>query len=179
MRPSSSISRGLGLVAVIAGLSIESVGAQPKKPDAPKVATSAEAPAPASEIEKFCVNNAAIAGNARLAWQTARLDELEAKIRQRLDALEAKKAEFVAWIRKRDEAMRQATESVVAIYARMRPDAAALQLAAMEDAMAAAVLAKLPSRTAGVILNEMESGRAARLARAMVGPDGGQDGKKS
>ena len=84
---------------------------------------------------------------------------------------EAKKAEYVAWLRKRDDAMRQAAESVVAIYARMRPDAAALQIAAMDDAMAAAILTKLPARAAGAILNEMEAGRAARLTRAMAGLD--------
>jgi len=189
MKRWSPALRGLGLVAAIgmAGLGIETVQAQPRKPEAAKAAKSAEkstaVASVASDVEKFCANNAAIVGAARLTWQAARLQELEAKVRQRIEELEAKKAEFVAWMRKRDEAMRQASESVVAIYARMRPDSAAQQLAVMEDAMAAAVLAKLPSRAAGVILNEMESGRAARLTRVMVGPDSGQesgqDGKKS
>ncbi len=176
-----AVGRRLGLVAVIgaAGLWIASVQAQPRKPEAAKAAKVAEAATPASDIEKFCGNNAAIVGDARLAWQSARLRELEARVQQKLQELEAKTAELVAWIRKRDEAAKQATESVVAIYARMRPDSAAQQLAAMDDAMAAAVLAKLPSRAAGVILNEMESGRAARLTRVMVGPDSGPDGKKS
>jgi flagellar motility protein MotE (MotC chaperone) len=167
------------IAAVVAGLAVESVRAQPKKPENVRAARGIEIATPMSDIEKFCVSNAAIAGDARLSWQTARLQELEAQVRQRLQELEAKKAEFTEWLQKRDEAMRQATDGVVAIYARMRPDAAAQQLAAMEDAMAAAVLAKLPSRTAGVILNEMEAGRAARLARVMSGPDGVQDGKKS
>lgn len=181
MSISFDVVRSLGVVAAIGvmGLAAEAVQAQPRKPETAKAAKIAEAAAPTSDIEKFCANNAAIVGDARLSWQTARLRELEAQVQQRLQELEAKKAEFVAWMRKRDEAMRQATESVVAIYARMRPDSAAQQLAAMEDAMAAAVLAKLPSRAAGVILNEMESGRAARLTRVMVGPDSGQDGKRS
>lgn len=181
MRCSSSVLRSAGLVVavVVASLAIEDARAQPKKPETAKAAKSSEIATPASDIEKFCTNNAAILGDARLSFQTARLREIEAQVRQRVEELEAKKAEFIDWMRKRDEAMRQAAEAVVAIYARMRPDAAAQQLAAMEDAMAAAILAKLPSRAAGVILNEIESGRAARLTRVMVGPDAGRDGKKS
>jgi flagellar motility protein MotE (MotC chaperone) len=45
--------------------------------------------------------------------------------------------------------------------------------------MAAALLAKLNSRNASAILNEMEPGRAARLTAAMVGPTGSADRKKS
>jgi flagellar motility protein MotE (MotC chaperone) len=184
MSVSFGFGRGLGLVAAlgVAGLAVEAVYAQPRGPETEKAVKAAkvgEAAAPASDIEKFCASNAAIVGDARLTWQTARLREVEAQVQQRLREIEAKTAELVAWMRKRDEAMRAATDSIVAIYARMRPDSAAQQLAAMEDAMAAAVLAKLPSRSAGVILNEMESGRAARLTRVMVGPDAGQDGKRS
>jgi flagellar motility protein MotE (MotC chaperone) len=181
MRWLSSVLRGVGLVVavVVASFAIGDVHAQSRKPETTKAAKSTEIVTPESDIEKFCANNAAIVGDARLSWQTARLRELETQVRQSLQELEAKKAEFVDWMRKRDEALRQATEAVVAIYARMRPDAAAQQLAAMDDAMAAAVLAKLPARAAGVILNEMEAGRAARLTRVMVGPDAEQDGKKS
>jgi flagellar motility protein MotE (MotC chaperone) len=142
-------------------------------------AKPADAKAPQTELQQFCANNAAIIGDARIGWQTSRLLELEAQIRQRIAELDAKKAEYVAWLRKRDEALKQATESVVAIYARMRPETAALQLAAMDDAMAAAILVKLSSRVAGALLNEMEVGRAARLTRMMAGPDATPDGKKS
>ena len=51
------------------------------------------------------------------------------------------------------------------IYARMRPDAAALQLAALDEETAAAVLTKLEPRTASLILNEMDPAQAARLDR--------------
>lgn len=147
-----------------------------KKVEAPK---PAEAKAPATDIQQFCANNAAIMGDAKIGWQTSRLLVLEEQIRQRLAELEAKKVEYAEWLRKREDAMRQAAESVVAIYARMRPDAAALQIAAMDDAAAAAILAKLSSRNAGAILNEMEAGRAARLTRTMSGPDSAPDRKKS
>jgi len=149
--------------------------------DEKKAATAkpTDAKAPQTELQQFCANNAAIIGDARIGWQTSRLLELEAQIRQRIAELDAKKAEYVAWLRKRDDALKQATESVVAIYARMRPEAAALQLASMDDAMAAAILTKLSSRVAGALLNEMEVGRAARLTRMMAGPDAAPDGKKS
>ncbi|WOJ88642.1 hypothetical protein RZS28_12555 [Methylocapsa polymorpha] len=149
--------------------------------DETKAATAkpADARAPQTDVQQFCANNAAIIGDARIGWQTSRLLELEAQIRRRIVELDAKKAEYVAWLRKRDDALKQATESIVAIYARMRPEAAALQLAAMDDAMAAAILTKLSSRVAGALLNEMEAGRAARLTRLMAGPDAAPDGKKS
>jgi flagellar motility protein MotE (MotC chaperone) len=154
-----------------AGASLEQKKAEATKP--------AEAKPASAELQQFCANNAAIIGDARIVWQASKLRDLEAQIRQRLAELEARKAEYVAWLHKRDEALRQATESVVAIYARIRPDAAAPQIAAMDDAMAAAILVKLSPRVAGAILNEMEVGRAARLTRMMAGPDAAPDGKKS
>ena len=153
-----------------------------KKADAAKVDVRSDAkmdPRAPSDAQQFCVNNAALLGDARLAYQTARLTEIETQIRQRLAELESKKTEYESWLRKREDVMKQAAASVVAIYAKMRPDAAALQLAAMDDPVAAAILAKLPSRAAGAILNEMEAGRAARLTRAMTGSDAASDEKKS
>ena len=55
------------------------------------------------------------------------------------------------------------------IYARMRPDAAAVQLAAMDEETASAVLTKLEPRTASLILNEMEPTQAARLTATISG----------
>jgi flagellar motility protein MotE (MotC chaperone) len=147
-----------------------------KTPAAAKVGDAKRQP---TDIQQFCVNNAAIMGDARIAWQTSKLLALEAQIKARLVELEAREAEYVVWLRKRDEAIKQAAESVVAIYGRMRPDAAALQLAAMDDSMAAAILGKLSSRSAGAILNEMEAGRAARLTNSMAGSKAVPDGKKS
>jgi flagellar motility protein MotE (MotC chaperone) len=170
--------RSLFLGAMIAAVYASTAGfcLVQKKAEAGK---AAETKATGSELQQFCSNNAAVIGDARIGWQTSRLLDLEAQIRQRLAELEARKAEYVAWLRKRDDALRQATDNVAGIYARMRPEAAALQLAAMDDAMAAAILAKISSRTAGAILNEMEVGRAAHLTRMMAGPEAASDGKKS
>ena len=144
--------------------------------------SAAAAPAgapPPSEIQRqFCLNNAASANDARIAWEGAKLAELDAKIKQRISELEAKRLDYVEWMKKRDESMKKASEDVVAIYAHMRPEAAASQLAAMNDSMAAALLAKLSPRNASAILNEMEPGRAARLTNAMVGPPPTPDNRK-
>ena len=56
----------------------------------------------------------------------------------------------------------------MAIYTKMRADAAALQLANMPDEGAAAILTKLNARNASAILSEMEAARAAQLARMMT-----------
>ena len=56
----------------------------------------------------------------------------------------------------------------------MRPDAAAVQLAALDEETAAAVLTKLEPRTASVILNEMDPARAARLTATIGGAGQGK-----
>jgi flagellar motility protein MotE (MotC chaperone) len=145
----------------------------------PPAETETAAAVISPEIRQFCTNNAASAGQARVAWEAAKLKELEVKLKQRIDELESKRAEYEEWLRKRDEAMKKAVENVVAIYAKMRPEAAALQLAVLDDATAAGVLVKLKPSSASAILNEMDPGRAARLTAAMVGSLSAADGKKS
>jgi flagellar motility protein MotE (MotC chaperone) len=155
--------------------------ASPEKPTAesvvkPKPMAAGLVP---HEIQLFCANTASAAVDARVAWQAAKLVELEAKLRQRIAEFEVKRAEYEDWLRKHDDAMKVAKDDVVAIYSRMRPDAAASQLAVMDDVMAASLLAKLNSRIASAILAEMDPGRAARIANAMVGPVNTASGKKS
>ncbi len=184
---------GLTLAAAVVALPVAAHALDAKKPDAVKAAPEKpaaspehktdqkpEGPAVLSEVQRqFCMNNAATANDERLAWQVGKIAALESSIKQRIGELEAKRAEYVEWLKKRDEAMKNAEEGVVAIYAKMRPDAAASQLAAMDDVMASAVLSKLNPRTASAILAEMEPGRAARLTSAMVGPPPSPDKKKS
>jgi flagellar motility protein MotE (MotC chaperone) len=136
------------------------------------------APVP-HEIQQFCSNIANSAADARVAWQAARLIELNAKLKRRIAEFDVKRAEFEDWLHKHDEAMKQAKDDIVAIYSKMRPDAAASQLAVMNDDMAASLLAKLNARVASAILAEMDPGRAARIANAMAGPVNPSDGKKS
>jgi len=175
-------------VVIAIGFAAPAFAQDGRKPDAPAAAKPADpkhaaaVPVDAkqmSEIQKFCANNVVTAGDAKAAWQAAKLKELDEQIKQRIAELESKRAEYQEWLKKRDETMKKAEEGIVAIYARMKPDAAASQLTAMDDDMAAALLAKLTPQKASLILNEIEPGRAARLTNTMAGNSPATNGKKS
>jgi flagellar motility protein MotE (MotC chaperone) len=135
---------------------------------------AARAPADPPAVEAraardYCTNIADAAADARFAWQKRTLLELEQEIAKRLALLEEKSAELQKWLARRDEFSKKAQAAVVTIYARMRPDAAAAQLVAMDEETAAAVLTKLDPRNASAILNEMEATQAARLTATISG----------
>ena len=113
----------------------------------------------------------------RIAWETRRLFELDAQVKQRLTDLEKAEASVQEWVAKRDASLKVASDNLVAIYAKMQPETAATQIAAMDDQMAAAILGKLKPGAAGAILNEMEAERASRLAAFLSGAASGE--KKS
>lgn len=119
--------------------------------------------------QSYCVNIADAAADARIAWQRAKLEKTEQELRKRIAALEEKEAEYKKWLKRRDEFSEKANETLVQIYARMEPDAAAPQLVAMDEETAAAVLTKLNPRNASAILNEMQPDRAARLTSTIAG----------
>lgn len=123
---------------------------------------------PAPKPPAYCASIADAAADARFAWQKEQLASLEKQVEERIAALEAKRAEYETWLARRDAFLAKADEGVVAIYTKMRADAAALQLANMPDEGAAAILTKLNARTASAILSEMEAARAAQLARMMT-----------
>jgi flagellar motility protein MotE (MotC chaperone) len=128
-----------------------------------------------SAVQRYCSNIRDAAADARFAWQMAALRDLEKQVDERIAALDARQAEFEDWLRRREEFAARAKETLVAVYANMRPDAAAQQLAILEDEEAAAVLTNLVPRTASAVMNEMEPERAAQLAIAMAGPPEKED----
>lgn len=117
---------------------------------------------------QYCTNIADAASDARFALQKQALADMEKEIEGRIKVLEAKRAEYEEWLRRRNEILQKADETIVMIYSRMRPDAAALQLTNMDEEIAAAVIAKLNPRVASAVLNEMEPGRAAQLANVIT-----------
>lgn len=121
------------------------------------------------EARQYCVNIRDVAADARYAWQKSTLEALDKRIAERIAALEEKRAEYETWLKKREDFLAAAREDVVAIYAKMRPEAAAGQLTALDDDMAAAVLARLNTRASSAILNEMDPARASQLASALAG----------
>lgn len=137
----------------------------------------AEETAASPHGQDYCANIGSKAADARFAWQAKRLSELDAQIKQRIVELDAKRAEYRAWVLKKAEMMRKANEAMVGIYAHMDPEAAATQLAAMDDDTAAAVLAQLSPRGASAILNEMTPERAASVVNAIAGAKSPGDDK--
>ena len=61
-----------------------------------------------------------------------------------------------------------ASDDVVAIYSKMDAEAAAVQLAAMEDPVAVAILNKLKATAASAILDEMDAAHAAKLTDLLM-----------
>jgi len=119
--------------------------------------------------ESYCRNIASAAADARMEWQKGIIAALEADLEKRTHQLEAKMAEYQKWLARRDEFAAKAQESLVGIYAQMKPDAAAAHLAAMEEEVAAAILTKLGVRKSSAIMNEMASAKAARLSATIAG----------
>jgi len=140
---------------VLAGAALyQAAWAQDAKPDA--------------KNNQYCANIADAASDARFALQKQALADMEKEIESRIKVLESKRAEYEEWLRRRNEVLEKADETIVLIYSRMRPDAAALQLTNMDEEIAAAVIAKLNPRVASAVLNEMEPGRAAQLANVIT-----------
>jgi flagellar motility protein MotE (MotC chaperone) len=117
----------------------------------------------------YCRNIANAAADARYARQTQSLAAMEKELDDRIAELEKKQAEYQQWVQRREDFLAKADESVVAIYSQMRPDAAAQQIAVMDEEAAAAILAKVSPRIASAILNEMEATAAAHLTNVMAG----------
>jgi flagellar motility protein MotE (MotC chaperone) len=152
--------------------------AKPGSVTAPPKPAPAQAAAPAdNEVALFCSNVADPAVDARLDWQLKELEKAENRLRERIAEVEAKRAEYEKWMALRDDFLKRAEASVVEIYSRMKPDAAATQIAGMADETAAAVLAKLSPRSSSAIFNEMETARAAHLADLLGGMRRVDDGK--
>lgn len=136
---------------------------------APLEAKSARVSEPSATAKAYCQNIEDAALDARFLHQKAELQHLEDELEMRTSALEAKRAEYQEWLKRRDEFIAKAEGGLVGLYSKMKPDAAALQLAAIDEEAAAALLLKLSARNSSAILNQMETGKAARLVSVMIG----------
>ncbi|ASV84788.1 putative motE chaperone specific for MotC [Ochrobactrum quorumnocens] len=180
MTMARNIIRYGSAVAMLVGASLSAFAQQPLPP----VPTSAQAAAPATaaqqlaasapignldEIRKFCGNIDDQAADARFALQTKQLNDLKADVEARMRALEDKRKEYEMWLKRRDEFVSKAQDSLVDIISKMKPDAAAAQMSLIGDEAAAALILKLNPRVSSIILNEMPPEKAAKLARVIVG----------
>lgn len=126
-------------------------------------------PPDASEAQQYCFNTADTAADARFAWQAKKIREMEAELDKKARKLEAKTEEYKQWLAKRDDFARKAHEKLVGFYARMRPDAAAEQIATIDERIAAALVMKLETKVASQIMAEMNPERAAKIATIISG----------
>lgn len=126
-------------------------------------------PPNANGAQQYCFNTVDSAADARFAWQAKKIRDMEAELDKRAQQLEAKTEEYKRWLARRDEFARKAHEKLVGFYSRMRPDAAAVQLAAVDEEMAAAVVTKLETKVASQIMGEMDPERAAKIATIISG----------
>lgn len=143
------------------------VPAEPSKPVKDlKPLTPAE---PLASVKAYCHNIEDAALDARFLFQKAELIRLQEELAKRTSALEAKRAEYQQWLKRRDEFIAKAEGGLVELYSKIKPDAAAAQLAAVDEEAAAALLLRLNARNSSAILNQMDSTKAARLVSVMIG----------
>lgn len=144
--------------------------ARPAPQPKPAAAASA-APDPAADGEaaQFCRNISDAASDARFSWQVRVLEQLDAQVKDSTARLEVKRAEYEDWLKRREDFLKKVEDGVVEMYGRMRPEAAAPQIASMTEEVALSVLMKLKPRTSSAILSEMEPTRAARLTDSLAG----------
>lgn len=140
------------------------------------VEPDAELPIPKSEAldklpiaDQYCARVGDIAATSQFSKQRQALAKAQADVEERIKALTEKSEELKAWTQRREDFLKKATESLLAIYGKMKPEIAATQLVAMNHMTAAAIVAKLPPKAAGAILAEMEPQRAARLSSVLAG----------
>jgi flagellar motility protein MotE (MotC chaperone) len=187
MTPAPTFSRGrttrsrggpnrLGAFVAVALFACPASAQDGRTPESQKSKASADKTAEI-EASRYCANVAPSIVEARIAWQTKRLNEIDAEVKQRLADLETAEASVKEWVAKREALLKAASDDVVAIYAKMEPENAATQISAMDDQTATAILGKLKPSAAGAILDEMEAERASKLAALLSGASDGQ--KKS
>jgi len=119
------------------------------------------------EIQQYCTNVIDQARDQRYVLQKQDLEKLQADVDNRIAVMEARKAEYEDWLKRRNDFMAQADANLVNVYKTMKADAAAPQLAEVNPILAAAIIMKLPPRQSGLILAEMDAKKAAMVAGIM------------
>lgn len=178
-------SAAAAVAAVSVAFAISAIGVC--SADAAEAAkTAAEAPVsadvtppPMSVSAQYCASIVDKAADARFARQRAELVRVQKTIEERLGQLERKRAEFETWTKRREEFLAMVQGNLSTIYAKMKPTAAAEQLAKIDDMTAAAILLKLDPRATSAILTEMDPAKAADLARLFAAAGRSKPGKGS
>lgn len=115
-------------------------------------------------VKAYCSNIRDLAKDARHLRQLNELKNLSVQVDTKIRELRNRTQEYKKWYDLRRQFSDKATNALVSIYSKMRPDSAAAQFSAMNQMTAAALIIKLNSRTASAILNEIEPKKAAKLS---------------
>ncbi|HML27314.1 MAG TPA: MotE family protein [Hyphomicrobium sp.] len=141
--------------------------ADAKDPDAlPLPPTAKQELSPA---QQYCSNILDATSAAQIAQQTRNLKKAQKEIDDRVALLTAKADVLKKWMKLREDFAARATDSLVEIYSRMKPDSAAAQLEAMDEMTSAAIISKLAPKVSSPIMAEMEVAKAARLSAVIAG----------
>jgi flagellar motility protein MotE (MotC chaperone) len=165
-RTVASLAFALALLLLGGGALASPAPAEAKRERATRAGESAESGA--SAVQQYCANIANTAAAAELAIREQQLRELEQQMRQRLEQLDQRRVEVQQAIERYEAVVRKAGETVANVYSRMNPDAAAAQIAGLDDEVAAALLLRLKPQNSSAILNEMEPPRAAAVAKKLA-----------
>jgi flagellar motility protein MotE (MotC chaperone) len=122
-----------------------------------------------SPAEQYCSNIVDAAAAAQIAQQTNKLKKAQKQLDDRVALLTAKTEELKSWVKKREDFTSHATKELIEIYSKMKPDAAASQLTAMDELTAAAITSKLSPKVSSLVLAEMDPTKAARLLAIVAG----------
>jgi flagellar motility protein MotE (MotC chaperone) len=160
------------LAGVVPGeaTSAENEASAPKDTQQDEIAPPPPAPeADLTPAERYCSSVQDEAALAQLLLQKREIEKAQDELQKRIAQLAEKSEEYKSWFKKREDFQRQANSSLVEIYAQMKPEAAAGRLTAMNELVAAAILSKLAPKSAGAVLAEMETMKAARLSSLLAG----------
>ena len=121
------------------------------------------------DFQKFCFYNADAVQEARFVWQAKLISRMEERLKKLIKRLEVRQAEYKKWVKRREDFISKATDTLVSIYTAMDPEVAATQIAQMDYDTALSILIKLKPRDASAIMNELEPKRAGQLVKVIVG----------
>jgi flagellar motility protein MotE (MotC chaperone) len=145
--------------------------AAPVLPEPAKVnssKTESGQPQPSAEVDKYCANIATNTNQAANLLHEQQLHELESQIELRIKELDAKRSEVQRLIDTNEAMLAKANQSLVDLYSKMKPDAAASQIAKLDDDIAVALLVHVKTKEMSAIMDEMEPERAAAFTKKLI-----------
>jgi len=162
----------LASVILVLILCVPIAAAEEAKPDSNELEVLAVPQSNAPELspaQQYCSSIMDAATAAQIAQQTRNLEKAQKQLNDRIAVLAEKAEVLKGWIKLREDFTARATDSLVQIYSKMKPDAAAPQLAEMDEMVAAAIMSKLAPKVSSLIMAEMEVAKAARLSAVIAG----------